>query len=114
MRPPYACNLASTAALLIIPCAITRDVRYGSFNDEPDRLPHAGDFLRTRQPDEYARAQPLHRGVAAARRAGRQTESDSRDLRALVHLRHGGNRHGAAKDHPRFLRLSADAVRRAI
>ena len=53
-------------------------------------------------------------GVARLRAVGPEAPGDPRDLRALVHQRHRGHRHGAAQDHPRLLRLPRRVVRRAV
>ena len=68
---------------------------------------HAGRVLRTRQPDERAREEPLHRGLARVRPVGAPAPRDPRRLRALVRARHRRDRDAAAAHHPRLLRLPA-------
>ena len=57
----------------------------------------AGRVHRARQPDERARAQPLHRSLARAGRRAAPAAGHPGDLRALVHQRHRGDGDGRGR-----------------
>ena len=75
---------------------------------------HACGVHRALEPDERARDQPLHRGLAGVRAGGAPSPRHPGDLGALVRAGDGRDRDATAAHHPRLLRLSARAVRRAL
>jgi hypothetical protein len=78
----------------------------------PLRMPAL--FFWTREPDERAAREPVHRAVGNTRSKLPKTESRSFSVGALVHSRCGDNSKQRSKDNPRLRRASARPVSSAV
>jgi hypothetical protein len=75
---------------------------------------NARGVLRTWEPHERPRGQPLHHSLESLRNGCAPSPRHSRGQRALVHQRDRSHCHGKAANHPRLLRIPPATVRCAV